>query len=880
MAVPVFIRTSRSRRIIAAALAALSFAVSGLVSGLAFGRDVERQPPVVSAPATVPASAPLRTLWLESGVDWAEPVDPITGRSAPAWRPQSGDLVTGAVAPASERSPETGIERLRHLPNNIQGYRLVGEIGSSEWPLFLTEAQSRGRLRFRVGYLASISVMPEASVLTVWINDRVIGRTRIFAPTGVRTSEFDVPPGLLQYGFNSVRITVEQRHRVDCSLGATYELWTQIDASRTGLVLSPQDPGVSDLRDLAAVPADTRGIVPIRAVIQERTGLGNIENIVRAVQAIALAGRFEQPVVDFGPVETGQFGINLAIGTVDELSEQFDPARLGTISGPRVMVLPATASDRTAVIVTGVSAKDVQDALTQLLIEKEQIGSTAGLRAASNFPGYAVQDGQRVRMRDFGLVSTEFSGRFFRASFNIMMPPDFYSADYAKMFLNLDGGYASGLLNDAQIMVNINDRNAASLKLPNSAGEVFRGNELPLPLGLLRPGLNRIEIQAEVPMASDASCDPLAAIEGKKRFLFLDTTELVFPSIARIARMPDLAVTATGAFPFAGNGKRPKLFVPTPNKESMGAATTLAARLAISAGRMIDFQVTVTEPPAGSGPTLAVSPARSFTAEQITAAGLDPEAVRAAWGARSEAGPRRDPVLNDIEAAARRRIALQRNFPAACSMRYVPPVTPARVAAGPQQPPATTPAPRGAPSGEGGLFDQWKQETGGGWFGATISGVIATVRRWSSATVGGVTGWIQSWGASPEEIPGISAQSSLIISQDIRGSSVDDVWTYVIAPNAEVLGESIACLVDPRVWRQVEGRVAFLDASEGKVTRITADRTSFIQTQPLSARNIRLIAASWLSLNESAYVVLAVIVSLILSISTMTLLRNVGRSSS
>ena len=71
-------------------------------------------------------------------------------------------------------------------------------------------------------------------------------------------------------GFNSVRLSAEQRHRVDCSLEATYELWTQIDPTQTGLILPEADVGVDNLADLGALSPDEQGALPIRAVIADK----------------------------------------------------------------------------------------------------------------------------------------------------------------------------------------------------------------------------------------------------------------------------------------------------------------------------------------------------------------------------------------------------------------------------------------------------------------------------------------------------------------------------------------------------------------------------------------------------------------------------------
>ena len=52
-------------------------------------------------------------------------------------------------APGSGQSGAKSSERvIRHLTNNIQGYRLSGEIGTSEWPVYFTQAQTQDRLQF------------------------------------------------------------------------------------------------------------------------------------------------------------------------------------------------------------------------------------------------------------------------------------------------------------------------------------------------------------------------------------------------------------------------------------------------------------------------------------------------------------------------------------------------------------------------------------------------------------------------------------------------------------------------------------------------------------------------------------------------------------
>ena len=116
--------------------------------------------PSVPAPvqAAAPASSPAATAPAPS-VDRATP-------SAPAPVQSVGRAPVAATESQSvSADANTGVV-LRHLTNNVQGYRLAGEIGASEWPIYLTEAQVRRKLQFQLGYLAAVSVMPEASTLT------------------------------------------------------------------------------------------------------------------------------------------------------------------------------------------------------------------------------------------------------------------------------------------------------------------------------------------------------------------------------------------------------------------------------------------------------------------------------------------------------------------------------------------------------------------------------------------------------------------------------------------------------------------------------------------------------------------------------------------
>src|SRR5471030_2835718 len=159
--------------------------------------------------------------------------------------------VGAAAAPANAAAPAPPIWR---MPGNAASMRMEGEDGSVVWPVYAPAASLSRLNRFQLVFQAAISVMPEASWLTLAINGKTMGRVPIAAPTAAKTLAFDVPAGALSPGWNEVQVSVVQRHRVDCSIAATYELWTQIDPARTGFVGA--SPAIASLADLPATAVD------------------------------------------------------------------------------------------------------------------------------------------------------------------------------------------------------------------------------------------------------------------------------------------------------------------------------------------------------------------------------------------------------------------------------------------------------------------------------------------------------------------------------------------------------------------------------------------------------------------------------------------------
>lgn len=169
-------------------------------------------------------------------------------------------------------------------------------------------------------------------------------------------------------------------------------------------------------------------------------------------------------------------------------------------------------------------------------------------------------------------------------------------------------------------------------------------------------------------------------------------------------------------------------------------------------------------------------------------------------------------------------------------------------------------------------------------------------KRWSDSfrrqgvlqqTLGSLQDWMEqtfslsvnslSLGAridAPYEPP---QRSTLLIAQNRTPEA--GVWTLVTARTEEALAEEMARAADPLLWSKVAGRAVALDPREFKLQVEPIQDYDFIQTQPFSLMNLRLVAANWMSANILHYAVLMVACCLLLGMATYLLLKRLGRPS-
>ncbi|NLH80953.1 MAG: cellulose biosynthesis cyclic di-GMP-binding regulatory protein BcsB, partial [Phyllobacteriaceae bacterium] len=756
------------------------------------------------------------------------------------------DQATRASDNVAVVTAETGV--LRRLPSIGRSTKLTGEIDRLAWPIYLTAAEAAAAPRLRLAHVAAVSVMPEASRLTVFVDGRDVGTFPVATNGNLRVVELTLPAGALHAGWNAVRVEAEQRHRVECSTASTYELWTEIDRARSGLVFpaafAPERRALADLADLS--PDDT-GRIRLRLVTGQDPEPARLARMVRLAQAMALAAGWLDPVVQVTRAPTAGPGVDVLIGAQARAAV---PSTAGL--APDVVALVDDPDPTRLTLAVPDDAAALDRVIEQFAaVARDPSGSPDGRAARLALGGVAVSGGERHTFAELGAGSSQFAGRLFRTAVDLRLPADFYAADYAKVDLKLSGGYAPGLDRSSRLTIRVNGRQIAGAPLNAHDGETFSDRLVRLPLSAFRPGRNRLEIEASVPAADDKVCDPSLQIDGSKRFLFVDHSEIAFPTFARAARLPDLAATGAGVFSALGEGLRPKIWAPHPDGRTLSAIATLLTRVAVAEGRVDVPEVAYRNPPTDEPSAWVIGAFADLPATVAGAVGLETVAVHDAWTRRPD---RVSQTGDDAADPLMRRASVLRL--AADAEEFDPIVT------GSLQ---FRPVSSGSGSGAD-LVADWRRSMESPWSPtAFVRDAGARVSRAFGPLVGLST---------PVAPFAPRASTGVVVAQAL--SPAGGVWTLTTAASAAALADGVETLTEADRWNGLTGDVVAWDKVDEKLETGDGKPRAFFMTAAASPINLRLVAAGWVGDHPLVFAMLLLLSAGLLGFATARLLPHLG----
>lgn len=802
-------------------LTACLASISTLVLAQSAPFDMSPEKPASSTPPTIAPPTP-PAMSRPAPPQPAPPPRPpaVTVPSVPAPAPT---VSTPPPPPSRAAVPQAtgGDDDRRRYILPYRDLSLAGETDYRQWTLYLTSEQAKSAVSLKIGYQNAIVVAPESSNLEVSLNNVPLERKSVSSPDAEGSVTMAIPPGALQAGANLISFGVQQRHRTDCTIESTYDLWTEISPADTYIEFNA-DVGsrFSTIDDIQATGADPSGMTAINIVAPGLSNPVSAQPLLKLAQALALRTQMPNQNITFStrlPTERQPGTLTVLAGTSREIAAATQAVPPEALAGPYSGFESNIVNGLSALIVSGPTPQAMQLAIDQLSASVER--PTGAQRATLSTKAWHTPDAplvmsdRRISLSALGVKSTEFSGRRFRTDFTVGAPADFYAAAYGEATLLLDAAYANDVLPGSHIDVYVNGNIASTVPVSNRGGGIFRHLPINVTLRHFVPGVNTIAIEAVLMTEADAACLPGAPANQTPRFALFDTTELHIPNYALIGRAPDLAATNGVGQPYRASAQPVAVWLERVDTDTMSAAATLLSRLALAGGQPVPVELVATPAAVGERNALFFGTLGQMPQSLVSQLNLAP-ASQVAW--------------KESENAVQ---------------------------------PAQTDQ----------LFNDWRERVDSGVW----QGQVSSLEEWMKRNFD-ISADTLRFLPGAEQIYTPPANVSFMLAQGMSPGG-EGVWTIATAPTSADLQTGMAAMAEQARWNAIAGRVATYDASADKVETVAAEQPSFIVTRSFSLSNWRLIAANWLSTNTLSYSLVFIGFLTLLGGVTFLMLRGMGR---
>ncbi|AUW41795.1 cellulose biosynthesis cyclic di-GMP-binding regulatory protein BcsB [Rhizobium leguminosarum] len=816
------------RRIVAASLLLLNASAFAQAQTAPFDMSGERPPgasvtPRLTPPtppaaiAPVPVTPPVSVIPAPANPAAPAPVPPpIAAQPQPVVPAPQPAAVANPVAP-----PRPGDVRRFVVPFSKLG--LGGEHDRRSWSVYLTPEQAAAKASFTFAYQNSIVVAPEASALTVYLNNRPIGQQRVGSPDGPSTVTFEVPPGLLQPGANLVTFEADQRHRTDCSIQSTYELWSNIDPAGTYLSFAGRDAAQLASADaIRAIGVDGAGKTEFDIVVPALEQPGTTKPLLRLAQGLSVLSSMPNQIFAFSTASLPAAGpgkLSVLVGTAAELRPLFPGLPPGAESAALAAFVTDPRSGSPVLLISGPSWQAVSSAIDTIVSPTDRSSDvrrdvlTTERWSAPNAP--LVFSDTNIALSQLGVKTTEFSGRRLRTSFNIAVPADFYANAYGEAKVLLDAAYTDNVLPGSHIDIYINDNIASTVPITTTSGGILRHLPIRVTMRHFKPGLNSVAIEAILMTKDDAVCAPGSTAGATPRFALFDTSELEIPDFARVGQRPNLAAMAGTAYPYGRATEPTPLFIDRVDADTLSAAATLLGQMAITAGHPIAVETVASPNTIGDRDAIFIGSISQMPTTALSQTNIS-TASQASW--RSVV----DTQVGVVDT--------------------------------------------------GTAFEEWNSRVSGG----VLRSRITAFREWLSRNFDISRSSLQFVPGADEIFTPPNA-TTLLVAQGCSPTGAG-AWTVVTAPSAKDLREGLEALTEQLNWPQISGHITTYSSKTGKIDTVPVTRFDFVPSTPWSIANYRLIAANWLSTNILSYAFLLVVFLLLIGITTSSMLKRLGRS--
>jgi hypothetical protein len=777
--------------------------------------------PAAPAPAAPAPAAPAPVIVPPAGHAPSATVQPAPVPRAPApivVQPKQAPVIPAAqpAAPAQKSG-----EVLRYVVP-FSKFGLEGEYDRKSWSVYLTPEQATAPAKFNFAYQNAIVVAPEASQLTILVNNRPIGQQHIGSSEGTTSVSFEVPPGLLQPGANLLTFEASQRHRTDCDVQSTYDLWSDIDPAQTYLSFAGQEAAkLSSTDAIRAIGVDGAGKTEFDLVVPALEQPGTTKPLLRLAQGLSILSSMPNETFSFSTdtlPASGPGKLTVLVGTAAELQPFFPKLPVAVQTAPLATFVTDERTGSPILLISGPSWQAISSAIdtivspTDRALEIRRDVLTTQRWTAPDAP--LLFSDTRLSFSQLGVKTTEFSGRRFRTNFNVAVPADFYANAYGEATVLLDAAYTDSVLPGSHIDIYVNGNIASTVPITSTGGGIFRHLPIRVTMRHFKPGFNSIGLEAILMTREDKTCVPGAIGSGTPRFALFDTTEFHMPDFARVGQRPNLAAMAGTAYPYGRSDSPTPLFIDRIDVDTMSATATLLGQMAVVAGHPIAVETVASPNTIGDRDAIFIGSISQMPATTLS----------------------------------------QLNISATSQASWRP------VADGQVNQPDTAQA-----------FDEWRAKVSGGAWSGQISAFEEWMRRNFDISL-----------SSLQFVPGaekVFTPSNVATLMVAQGASTDGggSWTVITAPSAKDLRQGVEAVTAQLNWPQIAGHITTYSSKTGTIESVPVTRFDFVQSGTWSFANYRLIAANWLSTNILSYAFLLVALSALIGVATASMLGKLGR---
>lgn len=699
---------------------------------------------------------------------------------------------------------------------------LEGEVDSQSFPVFLTPQQAATATSITLGYSNAVVVAPESSKLTVIVNDVDVGELPVQSAEGTKDIRFDLPAGLLRPGLNRVTFNAVHRHRTDCTIRSTYDLWTALDPARTYLTMPADTSGrLLTTDDIAAIGLGPTGQTKFVMVVPEMGQPVATNALMRLSQGLALMAKMPNQtfdVVNALPATTRAGELTVLVGKAGDLASLLPGLPVSAESSAIASFVDAPAGGGKVFVVSGPDWPSIEGAVEGMVSPIDRpLGVTREAlsvrqRNATEMPLVAGETS--LTFASLGVRTGEFTGRRYSTGFDIGIPSDFYADAYGEATLLLDAAYSAEVQPGSHIDIYVNGNIATTVPITSRNGGIFRHLPIRLTMRHFRPGPNRIDIETVLMTQADKVCAPGASALEEPRFALFDSSEFRMPRFARVAQLPNLAALSGTGFPYSRQADPIALYLDRLDGDTLSTSATFLGKMAVSSGRALQVRPESSALAIGERDAILVGTISQMPPLVLSQTHIAGESV-SSWGGPAEGGAR--------QAATQE------------------------------------------------AFDEWQSRVrGGSW-----SGQISALENWLQ----------DRFDISLSSLRLLPGEESFVMPEDTarflvaQGDSPEKTatWTVLSAPTGADLRAGMSAVAQEARWQQLDGYVSLESKDTEALDTRPVSRTRFVATQPWTFVNMRLVAANWLSSNILAYAVLFCALAIVLGIATSGLLRRFGR---